>query len=1275
MATVSPTAPPNVEAPRTPASHVSRARRQASTRQHTRGGSHGATGAAAVVVSPHSSASLQQQQRSPTQRQHHHHHHYNSRYNHNHHHQTPAGQRSPTQPQQQRQLNGNSSGHHRYDYHRSPPAYADLTLTPASTTGSPYVSGGIVTPSFSPLSSPPFPLRRQLPPTHGRYRSSLPVPPPLRSLPTPTAPTSMTMTTTITSNNNVSREDDEDEEDAQQQQQQQQQQRNAEPSRRRGLPPPLSVSAHTYHQQQQHSSSGSGGSPNIGTHHGYTQRSVRQGMYHRTTNQKAAEVEVEETNNGLTTPVDQRIPAMVPPSYDAYNLKSPAHGAAAAYRGTRYENNLSNNRMMAAAAAPAAGTTATAAMEATFARYPSKAAFTLKALQPQVACTQVRARTTRHKTAVLPGEPDSSSAFRRVSETPAVHQERVRVAAATPADDAMAAGYVAPADPQRGRSPARARSAVTTTMSSSAVNPPRQVGCGVGAKEEEEEKEENDATPCRAAFGSRCGSYYGSYDDGDNPRRHHHHQQQQHQRTGGVSPAVSEWRSPSSIARGGRGEGVGMGGAWLKISSSIDASAFDSSGGSNDGFGHPGPLTTSVVAFHSTSSVTPFTTPARATMKTTNTTIATTAAAAAQQLRLASVEEESLLLSGQCCSTPRALCPPLPSFPVAAAFPSASGAAADGAPTGRAATHGMAGPIASDAPPGGRRPLPPPPRSPVPTVALSWGAAVPQQAERVNAPTSTTASTAATAAAAATTTHTNTTSTSTTMMGGAVPSVLLSPPFATTTIDTDHPTARLRYLRDANFLISVGEEEEECEEDGGRGGVAAAAAAAASDVSASSVYCSPQQLRGHERLRLSLEGSIGRSAMATPVDVCAPPQRVHRGLTYDLGSSNYDVPATMTPSSTNNNWPTAIFTSSLQTPDATTVTTSATTTAYGFDGWCSPMQWNPRQARDDIEMFAAKEAAQFAVAQHRRTTAAVPSISCTSPSLLDTNSSNGDIGHVVVLQRTGLREPSLGHLSAASHVARVAGAVGASSSSSCVLPACVAHRSPENGRWAVHARDGEKYSAAPSRFSYPPLQQDEHQQQQQREAREEAEAEWIELLLHYRDRENEGSRIRHALEDAMGSPPLAATTPAAAAAAAEPITPPSAAATPTTTTATAAADTATPLLTSAGEQDGARGSAAAAATLAWWATSSIMRNGFSSSSRYPYTQQQQQQSAAVFLSSSSPPPAPLCAAMSAPAAGRTVALQVRRQLRLQREASRMHKWAYLAARLPMYPPRREESLR
>ncbi|TPP45078.1 putative integral membrane protein [Leishmania donovani] len=154
------------------------------------------------------------------------------------------------------------------------------------------------------------------------------------------------------------------------------------------------------------------------------------------------------------------------------------------------------------------------------------------------------------------------------------------------------------------------------------------------------------------------------------------------------------------------------------------------------------------------------------------------------------------------------------------------------------------------------------------------------------------------------------------------------------------------------------------------------------------------------------------------------------------------------------------------------------------EGWRSPMQWNPRQARDDLEMEAVKHVAQFALAQVAATAAAAaPSTGLSSVSFSPS--------YATVSWNTVAQEAAV-----------------------AVSPS--------------HARDGSRAEET---------RDDSVSQDTVALDGEEAAAEWLELLLHYRDRENESGRIRRALVDASAAaqaPPTEAggsSNPSAAAAA------------------------------------------------------------------------------------------------------------------------------------------------
>jgi hypothetical protein len=1191
------------------------------TRPQGRGGVHYDAARTPVLAatevlrkSPASSPSHAQQQRSPRYRAynatHHPHHH------HHHHHQRQTSLSLPSPHHAQQHSNSSSSHHHYYSSdavrHSSPPLYEDLLSTPASAAGSTssgvvMQNGGLGTPSFSPFSSPPL---------HGRYRSSLPLPPPLRSLPTPTvahssSSTAMvpaTITTADTAATPTAAKTPARTSASQQQQ--------VEPSRRpephaslqRHLPPQLSIASVVL--PREHSSSSSS-----------DRSSSPPGTAQRVHGDAAAE-------GDLSTPVDQCFPAMAPPTRDVFDVNADGAAAMLAYRGPHRRRSCQRHprrrrsRVSVASSAVATETTTAAAAandkDAVTASLPARPKATstattsaVESLHPSVMLAHVTRHLAQH----------------REASTQSMESQQAHVCDSV---DATAAAAAAPAPPLR----------VQPSSSSTHADAAHDVVVVINRKA---------PSTCTATF---CG--------------------------------VSDWRSPSSATRG----------MWRPqqlhaTSSSIDASGFGDTSistcssnddGAEDADGAAGLLTASLVDPRSPhSATTPFTTPARA-------------PAAVHQLRFSSVEDVSVHLCGQ-CSTPREPSP---------------------ATAGTAGRH--------------RRPL----YCRVgacPTVGLvtpdtlqdSQKTFVEVEEEEEAAAASLQCPSTPRAAAKRSTTAVTTTTTAS-VSAAAAPSIFLSPSVAavvTATASTggsgvddhrrsSHPAAaHLWYLRNADFLFSV-EDVGDDDDDGGLPATAttvrvALAAAAPTSIApspsdgSSSMYCSPQQLRQREDAHAYFGcSSYSSSATTTPsgpgrVSSVVVPLALH-GMSFPH-HHHHQCHAT-TPSS-RCRWPEA-FSSSPSLGTHTPVVTHANRSnsccsscgcssggVHGRDVWRSPLQWNPRQARDECEMLVAKEVAEFALTHHRaRTSCAAAFVSITSPAhpherKYTSHSSDG------LTQCTSPHEPSF-FCSVGAAQTSPAGAL------SCGFPVrdTVAatsqqqhqgqHQLPPGCGRAFSTGDLEcvrtpvataaaPRSCAPQRSCLP--QPDEEEM----ETREEAEEEWVELLLHYRDRENEGMRIRQTLDEA-----------AAAAAAGTPARPGSTRA-PTATAMTATADghddadDAPTALVGRSREDhhGSAATPVAAAVarttpaLAWWATSTLMRSGFAAAPPAGRTLPHQQRRLR-----DATPPAALCAAMAATTtAGRTIARQVRRHLWLQREASRLHRSAYLMARTPIYASKRADGLR
>ncbi|GET85550.1 hypothetical protein LtaPh_0304200 [Leishmania tarentolae] len=424
-------------------------------------------------------------------------------------------------------------------------------------------------------------------------------------------------------------------------------------------------------------------------------------------------------------------------------------------------------------------------------------------------------------------------------------------------------------------------------------------------------------------------------------------------------------------------------------------------------------------------------------------------------------------------------------------------------------------------------------------------------------------------------------------------------------------SAYLRYQRNSDFLYAV-DDADGCEAAASprTGGATAlgdafmlAAAQATADMDspvtvsrsaslcspgASSVYYSPQQFRIGD-----LQPSTPATATTTPALRMYPPHNsvLHgRPGTHTASSPShvgcgrvFHSCATVTPlqrsclDAAGSAGPNVLMTP----PNARC---SAPTTG---DVWRSPMQWNPRQARDDLEMEAVKHVAQFALTQVAATAAPAAGSSSTPLS------------------------PSFAAMSVKTVAHEVAAAL-----------------SPSHVRDASHAEARHDGSVSLDTVA---LDGEE----------EEAAGEWLELLLHYRDRENESGRIRRALVDAA----TAAQAP--------------------------------------GEDTGGTSNPStpvtAATTLSWWVTSSLMRDGFPLRSDECAPQQQRQgrrrhhagarsaRSSPLMTTATraalAPPPAQLCAAMSAHKAAGTISRCVRHNVWRMRENERRRVSASVAARV------------
>ncbi|KAG5512374.1 hypothetical protein GH5_08224 [Leishmania sp. Ghana 2012 LV757] len=348
----------------------------------------------------------------------------------------------------------------------------------------------------------------------------------------------------------------------------------------------------------------------------------------------------------------------------------------------------------------------------------------------------------------------------------------------------------------------------------------------------------------------------------------------------------------------------------------------------------------------------------------------------------------------------------------------------------------------------------------------------------------------------------------------------------------------------------------------------------------SSVYCSPQLFRVGD-----VQQSAPETATTTPARTVGlrlyqshgqhgaaavpPPPHVDNGSI----ARSY---ATVTPL-----WYSCCGVAGWAGADALRTPPSAPRRAAGTgEGWRSPMQWDPRQARDDLEMEAVKHVAEFALAQRAvKAAGAAAAAPATAFYFVPPSPSYASAPFVTMAQAP-----------------LVAG-------------------SPLHARTASHMEGTHNDSMT---LDAAALAEEE----------EEEAAEWLELLLHYRDRENESGRIRRALAHA-------ATTPQAAAA----------------------------------EAGGASNPSAAATALSWWATSSLMRGRLPSrvdrsALQQPQREGRQQRHAQTRPTVSSlsiaeatgamlaPPPAQLCAAMSAHRAARTISWCVHRHMWRMRENER-----------------------
>ena len=1239
--------------------------------------------------------STQQQQRTPAFRPHHHHHS---------HHQNPVSLRSPIQspPQPQRQrssYNAHTSTHSSRSgggvIRRSPPSYSDFMLTPTSAAGSTSSAGALmahggegggqpITSSSSLVSSPQLRLQG---PEHGRYRSSLPVPPPLRSLHTPTTPQNSTTIAAITAASSAQDVHSPAQSSPFHQKQRQQHWRYAEPSRRpepratlrRHLPPTPSTPAMARQDSRSPSRCSNTNSTSLDTQ--------QHGQYCYHNNSTYATVVVHDAGyeevDGLATPVDQRIPAIMPPSFDAYNLGG---GAAAATRGNGsraateimgFENGLycrhprqsSNAQDVSSASSAVSRGVAGSVGEAA----------TRKALHPTVAITwtTVPRHTARRGRAGGPVSDHRDYSSSHMLTPPPPLPTQAEGTAQNQGNQVDTMSTLRSTDAMTGTPPHH-----STAREIRATAASQGMSIGMGKREGDDQRSVDDSTSCSGACECACGfdspHWYARQptdagEGADEFTKHpshgcHEHQQSQPQphlsgvSCGGVSPSFSEWRSPSSGANAG----------WHHVASSIDASALCCSGGSggssgsnsNEDLDNAALLSASMPLPPSASSITPLVTPARAaiaammmtTMTTTTTATPTSQTAAAQELHLTTAEDVSVLHYGQ-CSTPRELC-----LPLSTAYSSPTTAAVAVVATQQQQQWFSATPTTV-------------------AVSQSTAASVPTQ----NQSTSTVAAAAATGDA------------------GGVPSIFLSPSLADAatvaaatpaaavpSIDRRRQCAHLHYLRNADFLFAVDDEEED-DEVAERSADPLAAAAASrltrtpvaptatataiavaptsilrspSDAS-SSTYCSPQLLRGHDHVPVQ---ELLSSAAATPAAAARSHGPAYRSLPRHHNNRHVDNTTSTTTTTTNNN--SGSHSNSMTVASAALTNSSDALFAspshmYNFsaaaaqvgsraggDGWRSPLQWNPRQARDDFEMLEAKEVAQYAVAHYRNSTARAHSVA--------TPSTKSKVGEHV-WESTGLTQRT-SPLEASLLWSVDAARTSPTGARSCAFPRCDDEVYRLNCSRAFSTGDVGALAGAKGAAS------DVLDGKASAEMKEEAEAEWIELLLHYRDRENESSRIRHALENASATNARNnndninnATAPTAELVAG---------ATPATgVNGPAASVTAA----AAGDDD----NGAAAASLSWWATSSLMRGGFAVARRQSTAEQQQHERPAqrAVVSRTLPPPPTLCAAMMAHAASRTIARQVRRQLRQRRDADRRNKFASLATRMPRFASRREDSLR
>ncbi|KAG5511908.1 hypothetical protein JKF63_07733 [Porcisia hertigi] len=334
---------------------------------------------------------------------------------------------------------------------------------------------------------------------------------------------------------------------------------------------------------------------------------------------------------------------------------------------------------------------------------------------------------------------------------------------------------------------------------------------------------------------------------------------------------------------------------------------------------------------------------------------------------------------------------------------------------------------------------------------------------------------------------------------------------------------------------------------------------------ASSVYYSPQQLR---------IGDAPQSARATATATMTPAQTSTRRMCPSHSSAPWDLHGVhLTSQPPHLERGRLLHSCSTVTPlrcswcdeagkaGANVLTTppSVCCSAGGVvgEGWRSPLQWNPREARENMEMEAVKHVVQFSVAQ------ATAAAATTTPELFSA--------------------PSYPSSTTVSFNTLAQGAA------SPLLAQDPSHRKEET-----------------------------HDHSPNPETIDVGEAEWIELLLHYRDRENESGRIRRALAD----PTITAQAPTA-------------------------------------EAERASDPSEAAATLSWWATSSLLREGpLPRGERrilsHHRPERHRAPSPSVVSSASTrtalaPPPAQLCASMSAQTAARTISQCVRYHVRRMRE--------------------------